>query len=510
MAGSEHMKRARQQRGFTLVEVMVAVAIAAITMGAVFAFFVAQDKIARSQQELGEAQGNARVATEFLARDLRSAGFGIPNPGTAIRIEQACGKNPYTPAGWNDQCPNGSDRVTVHLRDANSFMFGCDNKAVCPASNNGNHLGFLEPNLICSDDGSGGASSTCGPSTHPNGLQCGDTFLPGEKSVSICDPDGAPCVILDVSNVDCNTPCGGGPNPTGCTRVYFHPCSPSCPLGFPALPPLLNAFRESGLGADTFRVYQLLDIDSDGSTELVFSDVAQFASNLTPADMPDKYVVLAPYIDDFQVAVNANNGPNSPALVPSATPDLAPETCGGNDTSCDTFWTNRNIMWSREDTDFDGKTTLADYTNPAGWNAGKFYNGNTAFNACNPFSPTPVEESSDEAGGDAVGCAATLRALRFTVVARAPHRVVDSNGETMFPSRPYPIEDNLQAALMGPTPPPAVPVSSGDPQPDGCGLTPNDQTFSFCTLSGNEPGYARRILTTTINMRNMQGMRQGP
>ena len=198
------MQRLHSRSGFTLVEVLVAVAIAAITMGAVFAFFVAQDKIARSQQELGEAQANARVASEFLARDLRSAGYGISNADTAIRIEQGCGKNPYTPVGWNDQCPNGSDRVTVHLRDPNSFMFGCP-KSACSAANSGNMMGFLEPNLICPDDGSGGASGTCAPSKHPNGLQCEVTYPADTKPVSICQPSGFPCATLYVDTVNCNS-----------------------------------------------------------------------------------------------------------------------------------------------------------------------------------------------------------------------------------------------------------------------------------------------------------------
>ena len=75
------------EAGFTLVEVMAAMAIFAIAMTAVFATFLSQQKSFTIQNRVAEMQQNLRQAVEYISRDIRLAGYGIPDnvaiPATA-------------------------------------------------------------------------------------------------------------------------------------------------------------------------------------------------------------------------------------------------------------------------------------------------------------------------------------------------------------------------------------------------------------------------------------------
>ncbi len=71
--------RRRVEAGFTLVEIMAALVILAIAMTAVFATFTTQQKSFTAQSRVAEMQQNLRQAMEYMSRDLRMAGYGIPD-----------------------------------------------------------------------------------------------------------------------------------------------------------------------------------------------------------------------------------------------------------------------------------------------------------------------------------------------------------------------------------------------------------------------------------------------
>jgi type IV pilus assembly protein PilW len=66
---------------------MSALVILAIAMTAVFATFISQQKSFTVQNRVAEMQQNLRQAVEYMSRDIRLAGYGIPDnvavPGTA-------------------------------------------------------------------------------------------------------------------------------------------------------------------------------------------------------------------------------------------------------------------------------------------------------------------------------------------------------------------------------------------------------------------------------------------
>ncbi|MFN0149122.1 MAG: prepilin-type N-terminal cleavage/methylation domain-containing protein [bacterium] len=64
------------RRGFTLVEVMVTLALLAVAFGVVYQLFLRTQKSFYSERSLLEAQSNARLGLEAVAADIRHASYG--------------------------------------------------------------------------------------------------------------------------------------------------------------------------------------------------------------------------------------------------------------------------------------------------------------------------------------------------------------------------------------------------------------------------------------------------
>lgn len=71
-------------KGFTLVELLIAMAIASVVGMAGVAVFSSSNWAYKLNEDVAEAQQNARVAMERLSKDIRAAGFGLPDPPFSI------------------------------------------------------------------------------------------------------------------------------------------------------------------------------------------------------------------------------------------------------------------------------------------------------------------------------------------------------------------------------------------------------------------------------------------
>lgn len=69
----------RDQRGLTLVELMIAVLVASLLIGFVFEIQGRMSTAFRSQTNIGSLQQGVRAANELIARDARLAGFMMPS-----------------------------------------------------------------------------------------------------------------------------------------------------------------------------------------------------------------------------------------------------------------------------------------------------------------------------------------------------------------------------------------------------------------------------------------------
>jgi type IV pilus assembly protein PilW len=75
----------RNNRGFTLVELMVAMAISLIVMGSIYSVYQTQQKSYILQEQVSAMQQNLRAGMTMLTRDIRMAGYnpiplGSTNP----------------------------------------------------------------------------------------------------------------------------------------------------------------------------------------------------------------------------------------------------------------------------------------------------------------------------------------------------------------------------------------------------------------------------------------------
>src|SRR3989304_1485968 len=86
------------RKGVSLIELLIAMAIAAIAVAAIFRLFIAQSKAYTVQDQVAEVQQSIRTAMEVLLRDLRMTGFDDDhiNSKVAVPTSLVIGDNTLT------------------------------------------------------------------------------------------------------------------------------------------------------------------------------------------------------------------------------------------------------------------------------------------------------------------------------------------------------------------------------------------------------------------------------
>jgi len=100
-------RHGHRQKGLTLTELAVAMTVAGILLAAGYGIFLTQQKTYALQDQVVDIQQNARVAINFMARDLRMAGHGRPDSSVIIKGE------------------THQDAVTVDADNAGMTLLGC-------------------------------------------------------------------------------------------------------------------------------------------------------------------------------------------------------------------------------------------------------------------------------------------------------------------------------------------------------------------------------------------------
>jgi len=80
----------RREQGFSLIELMVAMAVTLIIVAATLGLFQTALRTNESSTELSNMNGNLRSAMNLISRDLLQAGQGIPTGGVAIPAGGGC------------------------------------------------------------------------------------------------------------------------------------------------------------------------------------------------------------------------------------------------------------------------------------------------------------------------------------------------------------------------------------------------------------------------------------
>jgi prepilin-type N-terminal cleavage/methylation domain-containing protein len=77
------------KKGITLIELLVALVIAAITLAGVYRVFISQTQSYAKQDQVVEVQQSVRSAMDIILRDLRMTGFNDDNPTSPYTIPTA-------------------------------------------------------------------------------------------------------------------------------------------------------------------------------------------------------------------------------------------------------------------------------------------------------------------------------------------------------------------------------------------------------------------------------------
>lgn len=332
------MRTFRKPAGFTLIELLIAMAISSILGLMVYSLFVSQQRAMQQQSTVADVDDNGRVGIQLLTRDLRNAGFLLPSPASAIMIEDNCGAagntlgyDPAT-ATWNiggganamaangdfvalktmsappppaasvqipETCPNGSDRLTVLSKKSERAPTAC-NGAGCLTLDDALVDKIQVPCFNQSPSTVANYQTDCQQTLDmisPDvDVKCDSST--NEFSTTACiSADATKCVLLDVTATACKNNCaikGGGV--MGCVELSLS--------NTPAWEGILGAGNTNGddltIGGYQARTYQLLDIDQDGATDLVYSDHA-WESLLDPSLTVDPHwITVANDIDDLQ------------------------------------------------------------------------------------------------------------------------------------------------------------------------------------------------------------------
>ena len=77
-------RKMRNEKGFTLVELLVAMAVGAIVMTSAYSMYVSQQKAYQITEEVTALHQNLRASMFFIERDLRMAGYNPTKAATSF------------------------------------------------------------------------------------------------------------------------------------------------------------------------------------------------------------------------------------------------------------------------------------------------------------------------------------------------------------------------------------------------------------------------------------------
>lgn len=206
---THHHGQASSARGFTLIELMVAMLLGLIVIAGVGSVFLANQRTYRTNHALGDVQDGARMAFELMARDVRDA--GLTGCGNGGRISNVL-NNPGS-AWWKDW----SVPIVGHAG-------GSADPAVTSGGATGNRVAATDSLTLLGGEGMGYSVQL---NTEPGGtiaLNEADADLVAGDVVIVCDPDHAVVVQANAFNAGTITHGTGAGNPGNSTAD----------LGFPA------------------------------------------------------------------------------------------------------------------------------------------------------------------------------------------------------------------------------------------------------------------------------------
>ena len=176
--GNMTMQKQNAQSGFTLVELMVSMAIGLIVMAAMASLFKTGMNSTMLLQQRAETQQNMRAAVDLMVKDLGLAGAGLPSGGI--------------------QLPTGAG--------ASASKFGCDQTGTCHVVNdtypNGNYMYGIIPGYLNGVEG--GAAIPAAPAPAVNDsvtvAYCDYNFPLWEYTVAFTGASGGGITVTPIAS----------------------------------------------------------------------------------------------------------------------------------------------------------------------------------------------------------------------------------------------------------------------------------------------------------------------
>lgn len=214
-------RRAARHRGFTLIELMIAMILGLIVIAGVTSIFLAGQQSYRTNNALGEVESSSRIAFELMARDIREAGLAGCDTSSGRVANVLSNSSTAWWANWAN---------AVHgYGGANSNAVDGDSDQTDPGVTTGTATG----NRVAGTDslqliGANSLPVTIASDTEPAGTftlnEASDSLQAGDIAV-ICSPDHAALFQLGtyVAGSTTATHTNGSGSPGNCSQGLGYP-----------------------------------------------------------------------------------------------------------------------------------------------------------------------------------------------------------------------------------------------------------------------------------------------
>ena len=290
-SGSARRTR-RRTRGFTLIELMVAMLLGLIVIAGVVSVFLAGQQSYRTNQALGDVQDGSRIAFEMMARDIRDAGLtGCNNNG---RVANVLNNSPLGggTAWWADM-GNALHGYTTGQADP-AIAFGTTSSPVTRVA------GTDSLQLIGAVGAGLSVASTPAPTAANFHLNDATPDLATGDVIVVCDPDHAAIVQVtnyQSSNVTVVHQDGSG-TPGNCSKG----------LGYPTVCTTNGNGYTFGANSQVFKLgatdwFIGNSANAASGKSLYRMDVLNKAGTLTPTALE-----MVPDVTDMKIAYHQQDG----------------------------------------------------------------------------------------------------------------------------------------------------------------------------------------------------------
>jgi type IV pilus assembly protein PilW len=169
-------KRARNQRGFTLIEILVSILISTIMMGVALTQLIGSRTLFNIQESNSRIEENGRYALDMLSSHIRMANFAdsrdnnVSLPEGSFFTSSCAALNPCTADG-------ASDRIAIWTNpsSAENQEFACDGTALADTASSIANVFYVSGNaLVCrtfSVSSAGIATAVTDQQTIINGIE---------------------------------------------------------------------------------------------------------------------------------------------------------------------------------------------------------------------------------------------------------------------------------------------------------------------------------------------------